>query len=104
MAHEHNINPGAARALVADIRKVWPTASILDWVNETGSNDRSFYGSIDGPAAGQLFDPDGEHLVCEQSDQIKLQKILDRHSRALGWHEADPDSVHSLPSRGSRCK
>lgn len=94
MAHQHNINPVAAQALVAEIRSQWPTASMLDWAKVEATNDGSDWGGISGVVAGQLFDREGEHLVYEQPDQVKLQEIVAKHSEALGWHEADLDAAH----------
>lgn len=94
MAHQHNINPDAAQALVAEIRSQWPTASMLDWTNTEASDDGSHWGGVSGVLAGQLFDADGEHLVYEHGDHVKLQEIVARHAEALGWHEADLDAAH----------
>ncbi|HEX9227281.1 MAG TPA: hypothetical protein VF885_11610 [Arthrobacter sp.] len=78
--------PEVARKLVADIRKKWPTASILDWDVYPDHN------SI--PTVNRLLDAAGEDLVDYGEVQAALQRIVDKYSRELGWHEADPESTH----------
>jgi hypothetical protein len=81
MSRDHE-NQEAARALADDILKVWPTASLFDWDNKSG------------PDANMLIDAEGNDLLPDMEDAEKLQDIVDRHARGLGWHEADPEAAY----------